>query len=121
MKKIWMPWFVIFVFLACARPSEFPLVLPAAAEPSAKMHNDQGLAHFEAGRYREALIKFTQASVADSTTGEIHFNIGLAYHQQGEKAKALEHFRLAIKYADGNPEITESPLIKKLLGAAGPS
>jgi len=119
MKKIWIPWLVAFFFLACARPAEFPLLLPAAAEPSAKMHNDQGIAHFKAGRYREALIKFTQASVADSTSGEIQFNIGLGYHQQGDEAKAIEHFRLARQYAEGNSEILESPLLNKLLGRAG--
>lgn len=110
---------MVFVVLACARPVETPLTLPVAAEPSAKMHNDQGIAYFKAGRYYDALIKFTQAAVADSTSGEIHFNIGLAYYQRGEKDKAFEHFRLARKYADGNPALTQSDFLSRQLGPVG--
>jgi len=120
MKKFWMPWILAALMLACSRPAEAPLVLPAAAEPSAKMHNDQGIRQFEAGRYKEALIKFTQAAVADSTTGEIQFNLGLAYHQRGDDEKAREHFLRAKAHAGGNPAIIRSPLLNTLLGSEPP-
>ncbi len=120
MKKNWMPWIMAALMLACSRPAEAPLVLPAAAEPSAKMHNDQGIRQFEAGRYKEALIKFTQAAVADSTSGEIQFNLGLAYHERGEDEKAREHFLRARTHAKGNTAITQSPLLNQLLDAGPP-
>ena len=59
------------------------------AEPSAKMHNDSGITHYQSGSYKDALLRFMQAYAADKTAGEIYFNIALAYHQQGEPEKAL--------------------------------
>ena len=100
----------------CNKTKETPLLLPVAAEPSAKIHNDRGIEYFHRGQNIDALIAFTQASVADKTAGEIHFNLALMQHQKGKKKEAKNHFRLALKFADGNRKIVESNLLKKYLG-----
>ena len=71
----------------CDKTKETPLLLPAAAEPSAKIHNDRGIKYFHEGKYLDALIAFTQARVADGTAGEIYFNLGLMQHLNGNQEK----------------------------------
>jgi len=108
--------FLLFASLAgCAQDHEEPLTLPIAAEPSAKMHNDLGISHYHASRYMDALLQFMQAYSADKTTGEIHFNIALAFHERGNSKKAAEHFQLAKKFAHGNEKILTSKLLNKYL------
>jgi Flp pilus assembly protein TadD len=96
----------------CNKTEETPLLLPIAAEPSAKLHNNQGIEYFNNDSYLEALIQFTQASVADSTTGEIYFNLGLMQHLNGNQEKAKKLFKQALQFANGNIKILKSPLIK---------
>jgi len=105
-----------FLFTAsCTNVSEDPLTLRVGAEPSAKMRNDIGIEHFTAGRNFDALLQFNQANLADPTSGEIHFNLGLALWNENKKEKAINHFKKARKLAKGNPKILESPLINKVL------
>lgn len=112
MKKTLLILLLIAInIISCAKDSEKPLVLPVGAEPSAKMHNDSGITHYQAGRYEDALLRFMQAYAADKTSGEIYFNIALAYHHRGEAEKALEYFKLARQYADGNDEVLTSQLL----------
>jgi len=99
----------------CNKTKETPLLLPIAAEPSAKLHNNKGIGYFNNGKYLEALIQFTQASVADSTTGEIYFNLGLMQYLKGNQEKAKTFFQQARQFANGNKKILESILIKKHL------
>ena len=99
----------------CDKTKETPLLLPAAAEPSAKIHNDRGIKYFYEGKYLDALIGFTQARVADGTAGEIYFNLGLMQHLKGNHEKAKNFFKQAHHFADGNKKILESKLIKKHL------
>lgn len=99
----------------CEADKEFPLELPAAAEPSAKTRNDLGIAHYKSGRYMEALVQFSQASFADPTGGEIYFNLALAYLKNGDREKAVANFKQARKFAKGNKQILESPLLKTYL------
>jgi Tfp pilus assembly protein PilF len=110
---------VVFLLVAslagCAKDHESPLGLPAAAEPSAKLHNDLGISHYHASRYMDALLQFMQAYSADKQAGEIHFNIALAFHKRGKSEKALEHFKLARKFAHGNEKILTSQLLNKYL------
>ena len=105
----------ILTLTNCGKVDEFPLVLPVASEPSAKIHNDLGIAHFKQGRYLDAYLHFNQAKVADNTIGEIYFNLGLASHMRGESEKAKEHFLNARKSADGNNLILESKILNRYL------
>ena len=100
---------------SCANIDEDPLVLRVGAEPSAKMRNDTGIEHYKAGRNFDAVLQFNQANMADPTSGEIHFNLGLALWKESKKEKAIKHFKQARKLAKGNPSILESPLINKIL------
>ena len=43
-----------------------------------------------AGRNFEALLQFNQANLADPTSGEIHFNLGLALWNENKKEKAIK-------------------------------
>lgn len=108
---------LVFLLLtsSCTNIGEDPLTLRVGAEPSAKMRNDNGIEHYKAGRNFDALLQFNQANMADPTSGEIHFNLGLALWKENKKAKAARHFIQARKLAKGNLSILESPLINKAL------
>ena len=115
MKQALLILLFVLTVIGCDKTDEVPLLLPAAAEPSAKIYNDRGIVYFNKGKYLDALIAFTQASVADNTTGEIHFNLALMQYLKGEKKEAKNHFMLAQKFADGNEKILESNLLKQHL------
>ena len=108
---------IIFLgLLGCSKSlQESPLTLLPGAEPSAKSRNDLGIVHYQAGRYLDALLQFNQANFADPTSGELHFNLGLAYLQEGKKKKALKNFKQAQKLARGNPGILKSIILNEIL------
>ena len=113
-------WILILViacwFSGCSvNFNEPPLTLLPGAEPSAKSRNDLGIQHYQTGKYLDALLQFNQANFADPTSGEIHFNLGLAYLKKNRKKKAKKHFRQARMLARGNPKILESSILNKLL------
>jgi len=118
MKKLFIILILICGMVSCnkAEDTEFPLILPAAAEPSSKMYNDRGIDYYRNGDYQEAVIAFVQARTADHTAGEIHFNLALTRLKLGQEDKARQSFKLAIRYSYGNPKILDSPLLKKTLG-----
>ena len=105
----------LLLIIGCTNLDEDPLILRAGAEPSAKMRNDEGIKHFRAGRNYDALLQFNQANLADPTSGEIHFNLGLALWNENKRKRAIKHFKKAQKLAKGNPKILQSKLINKIL------
>ena len=115
MKQVLLILLVALTIVNCGKTDEVPLLLPSAAEPSAKIYNDRGIEYFHQGKCLDALIAFTQANIADSTAGEIHFNLALMQHEKGKQKEAKVHFRLAQKFAHGNKKILESSLLKKYL------
>ena len=115
-QRISIYFLTVLLFLAsCSNVSEDPLTLRVGAEPSAKMRNDTGIEHFKAGRNYDALLQFNQANLADPTSGEIHFNLGLALWKENKKERAIKHFKQAYKLAKGNPKILESKIIKQAM------
>jgi hypothetical protein len=88
--------------------TEVPLILPAAAEPSATMCNDWSIDFYREGDCKESAIAFVQARTADHTAGEIHFNPALTRLKLGAGGEAQKSFKLADSY--GNPKILESSL-----------
>ena len=106
---------ILLLTAGCTNIGEGPLTLNIGAEPSAKMRNDIGIEHFLAGRNFEALLQFNQANLADPTSGEIHFNLGLALWNENKKEKAIKHFKQAHNLAKGNPKILQSQIVKKIL------
>lgn len=118
MRKIFIILILFSSLVSCeqAEDTEFPLILPIGAEPSAKMYNDRGIEYYRGGDYKEAVIAFVQARAADHTAGEIHFNLALTRLKLGDKDKARQSFELAIKHSYGDPKILESPLLKETRG-----
>ena len=106
---------ILLLTAGCTNIGENPLTLNIGAEPSAKMRNDSGVEPFLAGRNFEALLQFNQANLADPTSGEIHFNLGLALWNENKKEKAIKHFKQAHSLAKGNPKILQSQIINKIL------
>ena len=106
---------ILLLTASCTNIGEDPLTLSIGAEPSAKMRNDIGIEHFLAGRNFEALLQFNQANLADPTSGEIHFNLGLALWNENKKEKAIKHFKQAHNLAKGNPKILKSQIVNKIL------
>ena len=115
MKHVILILLLALTAIGCNKTNETPLLLPPAAEPAAKIHNDRGIEYFHRSKYLDALIAFTQASIADNTAGEIHFNLALMQHQKGKQKEAKDHLKLAKKFSGGNKKILESYLLKKYL------
>ncbi len=89
---------------------EGPLKLPEGANPSAVMHNDEGIAAWNKGDYRSALMHFSEASRIEPS-GEAHFNEAIALDKLGRHGEAAMHFKAAKKHANGNPKILKSRIL----------
>ena len=100
--------FSLVSFTAVA--GEGPLKLPEGADPSAVMHNDEGIAAWNQGDYRSALMHFSEASrIAPS--GETHFNEAISLDKLGRHGEAAMHFKAAKKHANGNQKILKSRIL----------
>ncbi|MDE1044968.1 MAG: hypothetical protein OSA05_06820 [Nitrospinaceae bacterium] len=80
---------------------EGPMKLPENAKADAKMHNKEGIKHWGMGHFDEALKHFKEASNADGSSGEIHFNEAISYDKLGKHGVATKHFGVAKKKAAG--------------------
>ncbi len=52
MNKFLIIVILICSIVSCEQDTEFPLILPIGAEPSAKMYNDRGIGHYSEGDYK---------------------------------------------------------------------
>ena len=97
---------------------EGPMKLPENAKADAKMHNKEGIKHWGMGHFDEALKHFKEASNADGSSGEIHFNEAISYDKLGKHGVATKHFGVAKKKAAGKnkKKLLESKILNGHLG-----
>ncbi len=89
---------------------EGPMKLPEGTDPAAVMHNDEGIASWNKGDYRSALMHFSEASKI-APSGESHFNEAISLDKLGRHGEASMHFRMAKKHANGNEKILNSRIL----------
>ena len=97
---------------------EGPMKLPENAKAGAKMHNKEGIKHWGMGHFDVALDHFKEASNADGSSGEIHFNEAISYDKLGKHGVATKHFGVAKKKAAGKnkKKLLESKILNGHLG-----
>ena len=95
---------------------EGPLPLPSGANPEANKHNVEGIASWNQGDYKGALMHFNMASKIDGSSGEVHFNEAISYDKVNQHGVATKHFKVALKKAGGNKKILDSPILHGHIG-----
>ena len=108
--------FSLFFLSATVFAGEAPLALPKGTKAEAKKHNLEGIEHWQQGHYDVALKHFNMASKIDSSSGEVHFNEAISYDKVDQHGVATKHFGVALKKAGGNPQVSNSPILKGHLG-----
>ena len=69
----------------------------SAAEPGSRSILEAlGRAHYDAGRYEDAMTTFTTLTAVNPTDDYAHFGLGLAASRAGELRLAAEHLALAV-------------------------
>lgn len=92
------------------KPRE-PLMLgPTVARPALDA-TTQGTKAYLGGRYDEAKSFFAQAVSAAPSSGEAHYNLGLALFKLGDTEEARAHFIQAANLSPGNKVIWDSPAL----------
>jgi thioredoxin-like negative regulator of GroEL len=57
----------------------------------------KGIVLFYRGKYDDALVLLEQALVLNPNPEQAHYYLGLIYEQKGDQAKAIEHYREALR------------------------
>lgn len=94
-----------------ALAGEGPMKLPDGSNASANMHNEEGIKHWNKGHFKIALAHFSEASKADHSIGETHFNEAISMDKLGSHKMAAMHFMAAKKNANGNEKIINSLIL----------
>ena len=94
-----------------ALAAEGPMKWPAGSNKSADMHNNAGISNWKEGNFEGALKHFQEASAADSSLAETHFNEAISLDKLGRHGEATMHFKAAKKHAKGNAKILNSPIL----------
>lgn len=113
MKKLLVTIIVLALFSVplTAMAGEGPMKLPAGSNKSANMHNNAGISNWNEKNYEGALGHFQEASQADSSIAETHFNEAVTLDKLGRHGEATMHFKAAKKHAKGNEKILKSPIL----------
>ena len=73
------------------------LARAAAAEPDSRSIREAlARAHYDAGRYEDAILSFTELIALNPTDDYAQFGLGLAASKAGDLALAAEHLALAV-------------------------
>ncbi len=102
---------LVTVLGACATPSP-PLATDSGASTSARMHNEQGMKHYQMGHWDAAKGHFEEAIETQPNLAAPHYNLGLALHKLGSHEEATIHFKQAAELAPTNTAITGSGLYR---------
>jgi Flp pilus assembly protein TadD len=111
---------------ASSGPMEEKAEMPAAGTATALMApegsagraaNDEGVSHAQQGHWDVAEGHFRKAIEADPKLAEAQYNLGLALDKLDKHDEAKAAFQKAAELAPANTEITESPILKKHIGA----
>jgi len=118
MKKVLVIMIVLALSLVplTALAAEGPMKLPAGSNPDADMHNNAGIKNWNQGNMEGALGHFQEASAADKTIAETHFNEAVTLDKLGRHGEATMHFKAAKKHAKGNEKILNSKILNGHLG-----
>lgn len=92
------------------------LELAPGASADAKMHNDEGIDHYNKGHMDVAEGHFRSAIKADPKSAEAHYNLALTLDGQGKHKEAAAEFKEALDLGSKNPAIANSAILKKHLG-----
>jgi tetratricopeptide (TPR) repeat protein len=108
LTMLWLP------LTACSEKAKprAPLTLASNAPNAAQTHTEQGLQHYQKGRYAEAKSEFQLALADAPRSGEAHYNLGLVLFALGETDEAREHFIEAANLSPGNKVIWDSPALR---------
>lgn len=88
---------------------DYPLEPRADANPEAAQYFLEGNHLFGKRELRKAAKKYEAAITAQPSSGEAHYNLGLALHHQGLYTKSRPHFMKAAKLEPLNPVIRNAP------------
>lgn len=102
---------------ACASNQEkvkprMPLPIGLSAPPQAVQQTQEGTKEYQSGRFNEAKTAFEQAVKEAPTSGEAHYNLGLALYAIGDTDQARDYFMKAADLAPGNKVIWDSPALR---------
>jgi len=73
-------------------------LITAAAALAAPVPWNQAIAHYNAGKYSQALAEFKQYAIAYPTNAQSHYYLGLCYQSMGNRTEARTEFALTTKY-----------------------
>ena len=113
---------ILAVFMFIALPvtaiagGEGPMKLPAGTDGKAVMHNDAGIKDWGKGDFAGALGHFQESSGIAGSNGQTHFNEAICLDKLGKHGEATMHFKVALKNANGDDAIMNSPILKGHLG-----
>ncbi len=94
---------------ACATPSP-PLATDLGASASARLHNEEGMTHYQLDHWEVAKEHFAAAIEAEPKLAQPHYNLALVLHQLGTHTEATSHLKQAAELAPRNTAITGSSI-----------
>jgi tetratricopeptide (TPR) repeat protein len=121
----WIGFFLVVLGLGgCAgisqAPQDDPLPPPENANPLVAQLILDGNRLFAEHRWTAAIGKYEEATQAQPTLAEAHYNLGMALYRKGPVSAARPHFIEAADLAPGHPIIGNAPPFRKY-GTVEPS